>query len=206
MSTPTPPDRPPDPRAPRPTPGGDPQAPGATPGTPPAAPGSSNSPGQPPPRVPTAEQPTVPLGAEPAVAVEAPAPLVVEDFRSLRRWLVLLGLLAAAALIVAIFAVLRAGETERESAEKSRVATLEAATDRRLDEVERRQRIASEEADVRRLEQRQRADTARIDQRLRTLQNDIRQATERAGDATNGIRGIERRIDALEQQARRARR
>ena len=52
--------------------------------------------------------------------------LIVEDFRSVRRWLVVLGLVAVVATAVAVYALLRADDSESRAADKQQVASSSA--------------------------------------------------------------------------------
>ena len=128
-------------------------------------------------------------------------PLIVEDFRSLRRWLVLLGALALLATGVAIYALLQ----NEDSADKGRVNQLE----RRLDEAQQRLQRSGEESDVNKLEEanakqaeendvrRVSAQLSRVDKRLRRVERDVvdaidtaagtGRAVERAGDRADGV-------------------
>ena len=124
------------------------------------------------------------------------AALIVEDFRSVRRWLVLLGVLAVAAAAVAAYALIEAGE----SADAERVNSLEASlrdaraeakrTNRQLElervELERRLSSTSEESDV-----------AKIDRRLRGVERDVVDAVEASGDNRRALTRVNDRLDAL---------
>ncbi len=134
--------------------------------------------------------------------------LAVEDFRSLRRWLALLGLISLLAAAAAAFAVVKAEESEREAADEDRLTLVErslerriAAMDKRLartgaeiDNQERRLRRAGEESDVNKL-----------DRRLRRVENDATDAVEAAAEAGDALRGVDRRLDRLSREVRRLR-
>ncbi len=112
-------------------------------------------------------------------------PLIVEDFRSVRRWLVILGVLAVVASAVAVYALVQGGE----SADEQRVDQLE----RRLDDAQQRLRRTSEESEVERLE--------RSDRR-QAEQNDIRRLTGQLERIDRRLRGVERdTVDALDTSA-----
>lgn len=112
-------------------------------------------------------------------------PLIVEDFRSVRRWLAILGVLAVVAAAVAAYALIQGGE----SADEQRVDQLE----RRLDDAQERLRRTSEESEVERLE--------RSDRR-QAEQNDIRRLTGQLERIDRRLRGVERdTVDALDTSA-----
>ena len=126
--------------------------------------------------------------------------LVVEDFRSVRRWLVLLGVLAVAASAVALYSILRS----EQSADSDRVDLLE----QRLDDADRQLRGASEESDVRRLERRVRrageeTDVQRLDRRLRRVERDVVDALDTSADAGRALRRVQSQIDSLKRRRRR---
>lgn len=134
--------------------------------------------------------------------------LAVEDIRSIRRWLVLLGVISVLAAAAAAFAVVRASESESEAADEDRLVLLERSLDRRvaqmdkrlartgaeIDSQERRLRRAGEESDV-----------SKLDRRLRRVENDVTDAVEAAADAGEGLARIERRLAALSREVRRRR-
>lgn len=126
------------------------------------------------------------------------ARLVVEDVKSVRRWLVALGALALIATGVAAYALIRS----EESAEKQRVERLE----RRVADTERQVGRAGEESEVSRLE-RVKADAADLsrlngrisqqDRRLRLTQANVVDAVDTAASTGRAISRLERRIAEL---------
>ena len=128
---------------------------------------------------------------EPDAPVARAAPLTIEDFRSLRRWLALLGLIAAAALAVAVFAVVRAEESDRESADRGQVAERVRSLDDRLEELEERTARASEESD-----------TARLDRRLRRVEDNLAAAVDGASDAREDVGELDERVRSLAEEVR----
>lgn len=145
-----------------------------------------------------------------------PTPLVVEDFRSVRRWLVLLGALAVLATAVAIYAILQS----EDSADQTRVDQLE----RRLDDAQERLQRTGEESDVNKLQEsnarqaeendvrRVSMQVARLDRRLRGVERDVvdaidtaagtGRAVERTGDRVDGVAArvteVRERLDEIE--------
>ena len=114
------------------------------------------------------------------------AALAVEDFRSLRRWVVALGLLSLAALAVAVIALLRAEEREREPARDPDARVLVRELDDRVERLDERVRRSSEESD-----------TSRLDRRLRRVEENLTEAVDGAADASTGVVRLQRRIDDL---------
>ena len=153
---------------------------------------------------------STPIGPEndpppPERAGRAPA-LAVEDFRSLRRWLVLLGLISLLAAAGAAFAVVKANESENEAADEDRLALLERSLDRRIAAMDKR--LATTNAQINEQQRRLRrageeSDVARLDRRLRRVENDSADAVEAAADASDELGRIERRLAALRRDVRR---
>jgi hypothetical protein len=136
--------------------------------------------------------------------------LVVEDFRSVRRWLVVLGAIAVVASAVAVFALVRADESESESADKDRVGLLERSLQQRIAEVDRRLGKTPTESETNKIERRLRrtseeTDVARLDRRLRRVEDDLTDAVGGAADAGKGLVRVQRRLDALAREVRRLR-
>lgn len=127
------------------------------------------------------------------------ARLVVEDFRSVRRWLILLGALAVIATAVAVYALLQGGD----SADEQRVDQLE----RRVADAQQRLRRTGEESDVNQLERSQRgkeadirglrAQMSRIEGRLRRVERDVVDATDTAAGTRRGLSRLDDRVDQL---------
>ena len=138
-------------------------------------------------------------------AGRAPA-LAVEDFRSLRRWLVLLGLISVLAAAGAAFAVVKANESENEAADEDRLTLLERSLDRRIAAMDKR--LATTNAQINEQQRRLRrageeSDVTRLDSRLRRVENDSADAVEAAADASDELGRIERRLAALRRDVRR---
>lgn len=145
----------------------------------------------------------VPPGGEPPDRARRRsfAGLVVEDIRSVRRWLALLGALAVIATGIAIFALLRGGD----SADEGRVAQLE----RRLTDAQRQLRRTGEETDVNKVERNQRTKAeetdirrlgtqlGRIDRRLRRVEGDVVDAVDTAASTGRGVSRLEDRLNGV---------
>ncbi len=103
----------------------------------------------------------------------------------MRRWLVVLGVLAVVAAAVAAYALIQGGE----SADAQRVDQLE----RELDGAQEQLRRTSEESDVNKLEQ---------SNRRQAEQNDIRRLTGQLERIDRRLRGVERDVvDAIDTSA-----
>jgi len=160
-------------------------------------------PPQPPAGIPPEEPPPdIPPGEPPERARRRSfAGLVVEDIRSVRRWLALLGALAVIATGIAIFALLKGGE----SADEGRVTQLE----RRLADAQRQLRRASEESDVNKIERGQRmkaeetdirrvgTQLGRVDRRLRRVEGDVVDAVDTTASTGRGIASLDDRLNRL---------
>ena len=134
--------------------------------------------------------------------------LAVEDIRSVRRWLVVLGLIAVLAAAAAAFALVEADESESEAADEDRVTVLERSLERRIAEMDTR--LARTSAEIDKQERRLRgageeSDIAQLDRRLRRVENDSTDAIEAAADAGEGLREVERALAALRREVRRLR-
>ena len=138
---------------------------------------------------------------EPRVVEEVvPAAVLLEDLRSLRRWLTIVGLVALTALGVAGYSLFRSADKD-ETERQSRVNRERAeALDRRLDQAETRLRRAGEESDVSSLQRRladQEADTARLERALAKARSDASEATAGAADQEDAIRELDDRTQEL---------
>ena len=155
------------------------------------------------PMSPSPQPPADPPPAEPPGRRSPRQALIVEDFRSVRRWLVLLGVIAVAASAVAAYALIRTGE----SADRERVNSLESS----LREANTQLKRANRQRELERLETERRlgstseeSDVAKIDRRLRGVERNVVDAVDAA--ANNGralsrvgdrVGGIADRIDRV---------
>ena len=126
----------------------------------------------------------------------------MDELRSLRRWFALLALIAIGAVVVAALALIRANESEEDSADRDRVVVLERQLKQRLAQVDRRLRGTSEESDVDKLERRVRrtgeeSDVAKLDRRLRRVEADLVDAIEGASDANDSLGRLDERMNGL---------
>ena len=131
------------------------------------------------------------------------SPLVVEDLRMLRRWLAVMTAVAAVAIGVAVYAVIKAND----SADRERVEVLEDALRSRLAAVDRELQTAEEESDVEKLEGRVRGsaeerDVSRIDRRVRRMERDVVDALDASADSGRALNRLEQRVDRLARRRR----
>lgn len=139
---------------------------------------------------------------EPDAPVARAEPLTIEDFRSLRRWLAVLGVVAAVASAIAVYALVTADD----SAGDDEVAALE----NRLAKAERQLGGTSEESDVRDVERRLRktgeeADVRVLDKRITRLENDMVDALDASVDRGRALNRLSERVEALSRVVRRLR-
>jgi hypothetical protein len=141
------------------------------------------------------DDPTPPTQRAPAPGELPPdAPATVEEVRTLRRWLWVVGAWAAAASIVAIIALVTGGDDSGDSAStRSDVAQLEESLTGRLDNVEQRLDEAPSAEDL-----------ERLDNRLKEVENQVEEAQDGAPSSEDldqlGQRtdDLERRVEELE--------
>ena len=136
--------------------------------------------------------------------------LTIEDFRSVRRWLVVLGVITVLAVGLAAYALIATQESDDEKASLDRVAVLEEQLRDRIRQLDRRLGRASEESDVRRLERSSasQAQVAAIERRLRRVESDMTEAADTAAAAGRGVQRLDNRVDIVvrEQREQRERR
>jgi predicted nucleic acid-binding Zn-ribbon protein len=138
----------------------------------------------------------------PDAPVARSEPLTIEDFRSLRRWLAVLGVVAAIASAIAVYALVTADG----SAGDDEVGALED----RLVEAERKLGGASEESDVREVERRLRrtgeeSDVRVLDKRITQLEEDVVDAIDAGADRGKEVNRLTQRVEALSREVRRLR-
>ena len=122
----------------------------------------------------------------------------------MRRWLVILGVIATVAVAVAIYAAIQASESEEEKADRARVVVLE----RQLRDVEGRLGKASEESDVRRLQRSgaEESDVAKLDRRLRRVEDDMTDVADSSADTGRAVNRLDQRLDVLSRRIQALRR
>ena len=122
--------------------------------------------------------------------------LIVEDFRSVRRWLVLLGVIAIAASAVAAYALIQTGE----SADKERVNSLERSVreaNEQLKRANRQRELERLELDRRLGSTSEESDVAKIDRRVRAVERNAVEAADAAADNGRALSRLSDRVDGL---------
>ena len=147
------------------------------------------------------------LPAEPLVAAEPLAIARFEDaLRSLRTAVVLLGLLAVAALGVAIYALVKSQEADRGSASSGRVATLDDRVDKLSRDPQRTRESTRGTADASDLNQvsnrlsdkASSADVRDLERTVAKLQTQV----DSSDDAGAALDQVDRRLDDLSREVR----
>ena len=145
---------------------------------------------------PSPQPPADPSPAEPPGRRSPRQALIVEDFRSVRRWLVLLGVIAVAASAVAAYALIKAGE----SADQERVNSLESS----LREANTQLKRANRQRELERLETERRlgstseeSDVAKIDRRLRGVERNVVDAVDAAADNGRALSRVGDRVGGV---------
>jgi septal ring factor EnvC (AmiA/AmiB activator) len=128
------------------------------------------------------------LSAEPP-----PQPATTDDLRSLRRWLLVAGVWAAAATAIAVIALVKANDAsnQEETARTTGQLTKEQkALSRRVDDLEGRlDELAPAE------------DVTKLDQRLKKVENQASKTGDRVEALGKDLDDLEGRVDDLEQAA-----
>ena len=122
--------------------------------------------------------------------------LIVEDFRSVRRWLVLLGVIAIAASAVAAYALIQTGE----SADKERVNSLERSVreaNEQLKRANRQRELERLELDRRLGSTSEESDVAKIDRRVRAVERNAVEAADAAADNGRALSRLSDRVGGL---------
>jgi outer membrane murein-binding lipoprotein Lpp len=145
--------------------------------------------------IPPPEGPTEPLGPRPAAVLHerVAAPVVAEDvllrgaIDSLRTWLLVVGILALAALAVAVYAVVKADDANRPGGSRSGLAT-----DARVD------RISNELKALRATGTPGAGSTAGLSARVDQLSSQVQALRTGAGAGTGGSAALGARVATLE--------
>jgi uncharacterized protein HemX len=146
-------------------------------------------PGEPP--KPPAAAPKPP--APPATAPPArPAPATQDDLRSLRRWLLVAGVWAAAATAIGIIALVQANKDD--SAEigaqtANQVGKVQRDLNNRLDDIEKQLDGLAPASDI-----------ARLDKRLKQVEDDASKAGVQLEKVSGRVDDLENRVDDVESQ------
>ena len=115
--------------------------------------------------------------------------LTIEDFRSVRRWLVVIGITAVLGTAIGIFALVKAYESEQQAADRERVVQLERTLRANLAELARLGRELRRRAEE--------ADVARVDRRLRSLEAQFSSIQDAAADTQSSVDNLSNRVSDL---------
>jgi septal ring factor EnvC (AmiA/AmiB activator) len=144
--------------------------------------------------------PPTPAGPPPDAPLEARdpyEPATVEDLRTLRRWLAVVGIWAVAASAVALIALFDTAEEPQTSGDQaetaSQISRVQRNLDERLDELEKD--VAEGSAS--------REDVARLERRVRRAEGQSADAREDAGRARESSSDLDGRLDDLEDRVQR---
>jgi septal ring factor EnvC (AmiA/AmiB activator) len=125
---------------------------------------------------------------------EPPAqPATTDDLRSLRRWLLVAGVWAAAATAIAVIALVTANQDESEEIGErtaSQIGRVQRDLNERLDQIEQRLgELAPAE------------DLTRLDNRLKKVEETASKSSDRIDTVADDIDDLQSRVEELEQQA-----
>jgi TolA-binding protein len=143
----------------------------------------------------TASQPppSQPPPAPPPTPPSRPEPATKDDLRSIRRWLLVAGVWAAAATAIAVIALVQANKDDsakigEETA--SQVGKVQRDLNNRLDEIENRLDDLAPSSDI-----------DRLDRRLKKVEGDTSKATTQLDKLSARVDDLENQVDDLEQQS-----
>jgi septal ring factor EnvC (AmiA/AmiB activator) len=126
--------------------------------------------------------------------VEPSAPATKDDLRSLRRWLIVAGVWAAAATAIAVIALVQANkddDTEKLGEQTaSQIGQVQKELNQRLDEIESRLGDLAPAEDV-----------TRLDNRLKKVEDSASKTTERLDTMADDVDDLQRRVEELESSA-----
>jgi septal ring factor EnvC (AmiA/AmiB activator) len=133
------------------------------------------------------------LSTPPPVPPDRPQPATQDDIRSLRRWLLVAGVWAAAATAIAVIALVQA--TQDDSKEitaqtASQIERVQRDINQRLDDIEERLGDLAPAEDV-----------TRLDNRLKKVENAAGKNGDRLETIADDVNDLQTRVEELEQQA-----
>jgi uncharacterized protein YoxC len=124
---------------------------------------------------------------------ERAAPATKEDLRSLRRWLLVAGVWAAAATAIAIIALVQANQDNSEeigARTASQIGRVQRDLNERLDQIEQRLDGLAPAEDV-----------TRLDNRLKKVEDSVSKASERLDPIADDVDDLQTRVEELESSA-----
>jgi TolA-binding protein len=133
------------------------------------------------------------MGAVPGDPLSAdPAPATTDDVRSLRRWLLVAGVWAAAATAIAVIALITANQDDSEeigARTASQIGRVQRSLTERLDQIEQRlDELAPAE------------DVTRLDNRLQKVEERAGKTLDRVDTIAGDVDDLQTRVEELEQQ------
>jgi predicted nuclease with TOPRIM domain len=120
-------------------------------------------------------------------------PATSDDIRSLRRWLLVAGVWAAAATAIAVIALVTASQDDSEeigAQTASQIGRVQRDLNERLDEIEERLGDLAPAEDV-----------TRLDNRLKKVENAASKTSNRLDAIADDVDDLQTRVEELEQQA-----
>ena len=122
---------------------------------------------------------------------EAPPP-TADDLRSIRRWLLVAGVWAAAATAIAVIALVTASQDDSEeigARTASQIGRVQRDLNERLDQIEQRLGELAPAEDV-----------TRLDNRLKKVEQTASKTSDRIGTVADDVDDVQSRVEELEQQ------
>jgi hypothetical protein len=133
------------------------------------------------------------LSTPPAVPPDRPQPATQDDIRSLRRWLLVAGVWAAAATAIAVIALIQATQDDSEeigAKTASQIGRVQRDLNERLDGIEQQLGDLAPAEDV-----------TRLDNRLKKVEDAASKTNDRLGTLADDVDDLTTRVEELEQQA-----
>jgi septal ring factor EnvC (AmiA/AmiB activator) len=126
-------------------------------------------------------------------APDPTAPATKDDVRSLRRWLLVAGVWAAAATAIAVIALIQANKDDTEeigAQTASQIGRVQRDLNERLDQIEQRLGDLAPAEDV-----------TRLDNRLKKVEDSMSKANDRLDTVADDVDDLQTRVEELESSA-----
>jgi predicted nuclease with TOPRIM domain len=133
------------------------------------------------------------LSTPPSGTPSSPPPATQDDIRSLRRWLLVAGVWAAAATAIAVIALIQATQDDSEELGEqtaSQIGRVQRDLNQRLDDLEQQLGDLAPAEDV-----------TRLDNRLKKVEDATSKANDRLDNIAGDVDDLTTRVDELEQAA-----
>ena len=121
-----------------------------------------------------------------------PAPAAADDIRSLRRWLLVAGVWAAAATAIAVIALVQASQDDSDE--------ITARTANQIERVQRDINTRLDDIDERLGDLAPAEDVTRLDNRLQKVENAATKTTDRLDTIADDVDDLQTRVEELEQE------